>query len=87
MKYVEFYQLENSGKQAIVATCKLTEDNQVICEGEQNLINKLNTRGIKDYTETSRLKILYPKDGLVFLTQLRYNFSSGYLNASEIKEV
>ena len=85
MAKVEIYKLQNDGTQTIVVACKL-EDNKVICEGEDKIfIENLIKDGITDYSGDER-NILFPKDGLKFLEQLKYNFKSGYLNASEIKE-
>lgn len=84
MQFVEFYKLKNDGSQEIIATCTMAED-IVVCEGDEALIKNLEKDGILDYSQTPPQKI-FPKDGLRFLEQLKYNFKSGYLNASEIKE-
>lgn len=67
-----------------MVTCTL-DDNGVTCVGEQNFVDSLNQKGIFDYTSTVDKK-LFPKDGLAFLEQLKFNFKSGYLNASDVKE-
>lgn len=83
MSYVELYKLQNDGSQTVVATCRL-EDGVVGCEGDTVLVNNLMTGGIKDYDNPEGGK-LFVKDGLKFLEQLKFNFTSGYLNASEVK--
>lgn len=84
MSKVEIYKLNNDGTQKIIVTCRLV-DKKVVCNGEnKTFVNNLLEDGIIDYSLEGRKK-LYPKDGLKFLEQLQYNFKSGYLNASEIK--
>ena len=85
MKIVEIYKLQNDGSQKIVITCRLEID-KVICEGDRQFVDNLMSKGIFDYSQDSKKKI-YPKDGLLFLEQLKYNFKSGYLNASDIKQI
>lgn len=84
MARVEIYKLNNDGSQRVIATCKLVED-KVICEGDEKFVEHLSTSGIYDYSQTPLAKIL-PENGRVFLEQLKFNFKSGYLNASEVKE-
>ena len=85
MPKVEIYKLNNDGSQTVIATCKL-EDDKVVCKGENKVfIENLTKDGITDYSGDER-KTLFLKDGLKFLEQLQYNFKSGYLNASEVKE-
>lgn len=83
MPYVEIYKLKNDGTQEVTVVCRLA-DNVVLCQGDKALTESLNNEGIKDYSKDMPTK-LYPNDGLRFLEQLRFNFKSGYLNASEIK--
>lgn len=83
---MQIYKLQNDGSQKVVSTCKLSDDGEVICEGEEVFTQRLMQDGILDYTQSGENKI-FPKDGLRFLEQLKYNFKSGYLNASEIKEL
>ncbi len=85
MKYVEIYKLENNGSQRIIATCTLQPNDTVICDGQEVFIQNLAKEGINDYAQEKPTK-LFLKDGLKFLEQLRFNFKSGYLNASKIKE-
>ena len=83
MKYVRIYKLENDGKQRVVITCKLIGDS-VVCEGESTaIIEGINKNGIKNYENDEKL---FPADGEVFLKQLKFNFKSGYLNASDVLE-
>lgn len=84
MKYVEIYQLQNNGTQKTVVVCNL-ENETVICEGDENIINSFKKEGILNYSESPPNK-LFLNDGLKFLEQLKYNFKSGYLNGSDVKE-
>ena len=86
MKYVEFYKLQNDGSQKVVATCYLNDNGEIVCEGNQVLSENIKKGGIKDYSSQDKKGQLFFKDGLKFLEQLKFNFTSGYLNASEIKE-
>lgn len=86
MPYVEFYKLQNNGTQEVIATCHLNEGGGVECEGQEDLVGNLKKEGIRDYTDREKMVTLYPKDGLKFLEQLKFNFTSGYLNASDIKD-
>ncbi len=83
MSYVKFYKLQNNGSQKVVATCRLDKNGQVACEGDEVLIKNLKEGGIKDYASVDSRK-LYFNDGMKFLEQLKFNFTSGYLNASEV---
>lgn len=87
MKYVELYKLQNDGSQKVIATCYLNDNGEAECEGNQTLVDNLRMEGIKDYSKTDRINPskLFFKDGLKFLEQLKFNFASGYLNASDIK--
>ncbi len=80
--YVQIYKLQNDGTQKAVAICSLIDD-KVVCEGEKFLVAALSFNGIYDYSSPERVK-LYPKDGMKFLENLKFNFKSGYLNASEV---
>lgn len=83
MPFVKIYQLKNDGHQEVIATCKL-EGEVVVCEGDEALIANLERDGIVDYENPG--KFLFFKDGRKFLEQLKYNFKSGYLNASDVQE-
>lgn len=83
MEFVEIYKLNNDGSQKIIAVCKLT-GGEVICEGDKEFVEHLSKEGIIDYSSESREKI-FPQAGRLFLEQLKFNFKSGYLNASDIK--
>lgn len=85
MPYVEFYKLQNDGTQKMIAVCKL-KDGKTICEGDKILIENLKQKGVFDYSSGQKGENLFLKDGLKFLENLKYNFASGYLNASDIKE-
>lgn len=84
MKYVEIYKLNNDGSQSVIATCILEEDGTVSCSGDEVLVENLKNGGIKNYAEPDSL--LFFKDGLKFLEQLKFNFNSGYINGSDIME-
>ena len=84
-QYVEIYKLKNDGSQQIIVVYKLV-DNKVIGEGDQDFISNLEQTGIIDYADTSSEQRLFSKDGLRFLEQLKFNFKSAYLSASDIKE-
>ena len=83
MKFVEIYKVNNGGSQNVLAVCTLTADGVKI-DGDIEFISNLNS-GIDNYSSEIPKK-LYPKDGILFLEQLKFNFKSGYLNASEVKE-
>ncbi len=84
MLRVDLYKLQNDGTQKLILTCKLINES-VVCEGDVKLISYLENKGIRDYSAKSDKK-LYFKDGELFLKQMKYNFSSGYLNATDIIE-
>jgi len=86
MKYIEFYKLQNDGSQKVIVTCYLDEKGEVQCDGDSVLIENLKNKGIRDYSSQDKSGQLFFKDGLKFLEQLEFNFTSGYLNASGIKE-
>ncbi|MEK7580278.1 MAG: hypothetical protein AAB465_01530 [Patescibacteria group bacterium] len=86
MSLVEIYKLQNDASQKVIVTCKLADDSSVVCEGDQQFIESLVREGVRDYSSQSDLKKLFPKDGIRFLEQLKYNLKSGYLMASDIKE-
>ena len=84
MQFVEIYKLKNDGSQEVIVTCELAE-NKAVCKGDKAMIQSLEKEGIRDFS-ASEPKKLFPKDSLRFLEQLKYNFKSGYLMASDIKE-
>lgn len=84
MSKVEIYKLESDGTQRTVAICRMVDD-KVVCEGDGKFIEYLNSKGITDYS-SEQPKQIYPQNGKSFLEQLKNNFTSGYLNASEILE-
>lgn len=85
MKYTELYKLNNDGSQKVITTCYLSEDGLVFCEGNEILIENLKEKGIKNYEDPDGQQLFF-SDGVKFLEQLKFNFTSGYLNASEVKE-
>jgi len=84
MQFVEVYKLNSDGSQRVIAVCRLVEGGAV-CEGEEIFVKNLGKEGIFDYSSSKSPKI-FPKDGLRFLEQLKFNFKSGYLNASDVEE-
>lgn len=82
MPTVKIYKLQNDGSQTVLVICKLI-NNEVVFEGDDNFSNNIQKEGVFDYFN-NRQKI-YPKDGLKFLEQLKYNFKSGYLMATDIE--
>jgi len=86
MKYVEIYKLENDGEQKVVLVCFLRDDGTVKLKGSgEQLAKNLEEAGIKNYLSKTP-ETLFPKDGLPFLQNLSHYFTSGYMNASEVKE-
>ena len=85
MKYVEIYKLQNNGEQIRILKCFLSFNIVEFDKGDKQIIKNLNSNGIKNYLNKSPT-ILYPKDGLLFLENMRFNFNSGYLNASTVKD-
>jgi len=85
MKSVKIYKLQNNGDEKIVMTCSLT-DNGVVCEGDKIFVENLQAQGIKDYSEPEGEKMLFPKDGVKFLENLKYAFRSAYLSATDVEE-
>ena len=84
MKKVEIYKLSENGAQETIVTCKLLGE-IVSCEGEAKLVEYLTAKGIADYSSSTPVT-LYPQDGLRFLQQLKFNFKSGYISASDVIE-
>lgn len=82
MTSVVIYKLLKNGSQKILATCAL-KGGQVKCEGDRTLVDYFYRHGIRDYSQPAR--VLFPKDGMSFIEQLKHNFKSSYLNAVEVK--
>jgi len=84
MKFVEIYETKNNGDQSIVLVCKL-ENGVVVCEGDELMKRNFDAKGIPDYGSEKR-EMVFPKDGIRFLEQLKFHFKSGYMNASDVKD-
>lgn len=84
MSFVKIYKLTNDGNQDIIATCRLISD-AVICEGDSIFIKNVTRDGIYDYSSKPRKK-LFPRDGKIFLENLKYAFKSGYLTATDVQD-
>ena len=82
MKKVIIYRLNQEAQQDILVECNLTDEG-VKFDGDQQMAEMLLKNGITDYDTKT---IIFPKDGLRFLEQMKYNFHSGYLNATDIIE-
>ncbi|OGY64771.1 MAG: hypothetical protein A3I24_04460 [Candidatus Harrisonbacteria bacterium RIFCSPLOWO2_02_FULL_41_13b] len=88
MQFVEIYKLKTGGEQEVIARCEIGDGGIVKCLGDKIFVSNLEKEGIFEYSESGRSETkLFPKDGLKFLEQLSYNFKSGYLNASDIKNI
>jgi len=83
MKKVKIYKLQNNGDEHAIAICTLT-DSGVVCEGEEVFINNLQKNGIRNYADQSSGAMLFPKDGIKFLENLKNAFRSPYLSATDI---
>lgn len=83
MPKVKIYKLNNNGDQELLATCFLQSNGLVVCQGPETFVHNLKEKGILDYGNPERPK-LFPKDGLKFLEQLKNNFKSAYLSATEV---
>lgn len=87
MKIVEIYKTNIDGHQDKIAIFKLTDESSVaLGEGDSSLIKEITEYGINDYTNKSGRR-LFPQDGIIFLTNLKFAFKSGYLMASEILDI
>lgn len=85
MPYVNIYKLDNDGSQRILAVCRL-QNNEVVCEsGNEVFTDNLGKDGIADYSSPEKKRLFF-RDGRRFLEQLKFNFSSAYLSASDIIE-
>ena len=83
MLYVEIYKLKNDGSQEVIATCKLVGDT-VKCGGDKIFVENLEKDGVRDYSDLENSQKLFMKGGIKFLENLKFNFKSGYLNASDV---
>jgi hypothetical protein len=84
MKYVEIYKLGNDGSQKVTLRCFLNDAGIVEITGEnEQLAKNLVRAGIKNYLQETP-KTLFPTNGLHFLQNMKYYFTSGYLNASDV---
>jgi len=86
--HVDFYETMDSGDQKII--CKaILKDSKVVFEGGS--FRKYLNVGIRDVfsdnsSKTSPPKTVYPDDGIIFLKNLKYNYSGSRLRASDIIE-
>ncbi len=86
--FVELFELDRDAQQKKIATFRLTEESGVVeIEGnhEHAIIKSIQWEGIFDY-KYARPGKLYPYDGMNFLENLKYQFRSGYLLATDVKK-
>lgn len=87
--FVELFELDHNANQKKIATFKLLEGEGggVKIEGDNNhpVVGGIMGEGIFDY-KFARPGKLYPYDGMNFLENLKYQFRSGYLLATEVKK-
>lgn len=87
--YVELFELDRDAQQKKIATFKLLEERgstvEIECEHEHPVLASIQFEGIFDY-KYARPGKLYPYDGLSFLENLKYQFRSGYLLATDVKK-
>lgn len=86
MIFVEIYKLQNDGSEKVVAVCKLASEDWAVCEGDEIFIRNLASEGIRDYSDETGQRWLFPKDGRKFLENLKFAFRSPYLSATDIQE-
>lgn len=85
MKKVTIYKTRTPEMDQVpVVEALFDEAGQVTFTGDQTIIANLAHDGIPDHE--NREKTLFPADGLPFLENLKYSFSSGYLNATDVTE-
>lgn len=85
---VELFELDHDANQKKIATFKLTEENGVVeIEGnhEHAIIKSIQWEGIFDY-KYARPGKLFLQDGINFLENLKYQFRSGYLLATDVQK-
>ena len=84
MKKVIIYRLNNAGDQEEVVICTLGDDNKVIFSGQdKDLIEEIKN-GIKNYNAKNEYVI--PSQGELFLNELKYNFRTPYLSATDVMD-
>lgn len=85
MPYANICRLKSDGSEEIIAACHIQEEG-VVCESKNDIfIEKLKCDGIIDYSSPEKKHLFFP-DGRKFLEQLKFNFKSAYLFASDIIE-
>lgn len=82
MPHVDILKLKNDGSQEKIAVCRL-EGGIVDCLGEEALVKMLSEEGVRSHSGKERT-VLFLKDGIRFLEELKYHFDSGYLNATDV---
>ena len=87
--FVDLFELDHNACQRKIATFKMDESRpgHIEIEGDEYhpVIESLRGEGIFDY-KNFRPDKLYPHDGLSFLENLKYNFRSGYLSATDVQK-
>ena len=87
--FVDLFELDHNADQRKIATFKFSESDggDVEIEGDDNnpILENIKGEGIFDY-KYARPGKLYPYDGMSFLENLKYQFRSGYLLATDVKQ-
>ncbi|OGZ97087.1 MAG: hypothetical protein A3I44_01010 [Candidatus Sungbacteria bacterium RIFCSPLOWO2_02_FULL_51_17] len=78
--HVEIYKLQNDGSQRMIASCRLAGE-AAECSGEEPFVTNLMVEGIRAHADGVPL---FPAEGRRFLEELKYFFTSGYMNASDV---
>ena len=87
--FVDLFELDRDAQQKKIATFKLSEGDEgkveIDCDSNNPVVENIKGEGIFDY-KYARPGKLYPYDGMSFLENLKYQFRSGYLLATDVKE-
>ena len=89
MYFVNLYELDRNKNQKKIATFKFGEETFGTVQTEETVnhpvIDSINREGILDF-KFAKPGRLYPYDGMSFLENLKYNFRSGYLSATDVQQ-
>ncbi len=80
MHTITILKLQDDGSQKPIAVCYLQTDGTALCEGDAELVKNFTENGITDYATKKKL---FPKDGALFLAELKHNLKSGYFSVVE----
>lgn len=84
MPKVNIFKLDSTGQQNLLVVCELI-NGLVEITGDEGFAHNLRENGIQSYTGNQNT-LLFPSDGRLFLEQLKFNFKSGYLMATDVLE-